>query len=95
MIELTGWAMAGLVFHLLTKLMNAYRIKNFNVGIFVHRNWIPFLTSFWAIIIVMGLVCVNDPMVAHMDSFKAVFIGYSGSSFLKNLLKRHENKTNT
>jgi len=94
-ISLIFWALAGLIFHYLTKLNNAYRRKDFNTGVFVHRNWIPALVSFWAIIIVIALVSTNSYLSDKFDSFEAVFLGWSGSSFLKNLLKRHETKTNT
>jgi len=94
-ISLIFWALAGLIFHYLTKLVNAYRRKDFNISIFLHRNWIPALASFWAIVIVIGLVASNSFLSDKFDSFEAVFLGWSGSSFLKNLLKRHETKTNT
>ena len=89
------WAFVGFIYHVLLKLMSAYRRPDFKFSIFIHRNWIPFLTSFWAIIIVVGLSCTNEVLLAKIDNFEAVFVGYSGSSFLKNLLKKRETKTNT
>lgn len=86
--ELTFFALAGQVFYLLLKLKTACTLKEFTWTRFVEKNWAPTLASFWSIALVALLVASSDFLSDKIDNFEAVFIGWSGADFLKNLFKR-------
>jgi len=96
-IELFLWALAGFVLHVLVKMTNAKTRKpDFALGIFLEKNLLQYLTSLIAITIVCALVAFAEFSVPAFPgseniAFMMVFVGYSGASFLKNLLKKKEN----
>ena len=81
----------GLVFFYLLKFKTAYMTKSgFSIGSFLVKNWVSALVSVWAILIIIGLTSSSEFLSEKIDNFEAVFIGWSGTDFLKGLLKKRE-----
>jgi len=90
--DLIFFALGGQVFFLLLKLKTAYPQIDFSWNVFLQKNWVPSLVSFWSILLAVLLISSSDFLSDKIDNFEIVFIGWSGSDFLKNMFKKKNGK---
>ena len=91
--SLIFFALGGQIFFVLLKLKTAFARKDFTWTTFTQKNWMSILASFWGIIMAILLVASSEFLSDKIDNFEAVFIGWSGADFLKNMFKKKEDGT--
>jgi len=81
------WMTGGLIFHLLTKFVNAHEKPNYSWKTFVHMNWPNALLGFFSGCIMVALLSSRQEDLGWYGYVLSLLFGYAGSSLLKNLLK--------
>ena len=79
------FSIAGLLVHLILKLLNATRKPGFTIDKFIDKNYRQYLGSLiTSILLTIALFYSYE----WYNGVFAVFVGYSGSSGFKNIYKR-------
>lgn len=82
------WMLGGLLFHILLKFANAHDKPNYSWNIFIHKNWTSWILGIFAGSLMVILLVTRQEDLGWYGFVLSLLFGYSGSSLLKNLLKR-------